>query len=160
ICNQIKVTLSVADLDITDPVPLVRQGSQCLRENLEFIDSNCWFAGFREKAYPLHAKEIPDVQQLKYCGLFSRKRFQVDIHLEPASYIAQIEKLAFPHIPMGGNPTGRKDPLALSKSLAHFANRPADIEPPPKRIDLLLKQLLQLLTAEREKFVFFHAHQD
>ena len=43
-------------------------------------------------------KKIADVQQLKDCGLFCRQLFQVDIDLEAATHIAEIEELALSHI--------------------------------------------------------------
>jgi hypothetical protein len=127
---------------------------------LKFTGPNRRFAGFRDEAFPFDTKKVANVEQLKYGRLFNRELFQVDVHLEAASHIAQIKKLAFTHIAMGRDPTRYKDPLAFSKNLAHFAYCSRNIKPRPKRVNLLLKQLLQLLTAEREKFVFFHGHQD
>ena len=58
--DQVKVALPVADLDVTDPVPLVRQRAQCLRQNLKFLDPNRWFSGLRDKALPFDSEKIAD----------------------------------------------------------------------------------------------------
>ena len=108
------------------------------------------------KHSPSTPKKIANVQQLKNSGLFSRQLFQVDVDLEATTHIAEIKELALAHIAMCRDPTRHANPSPSTKSLSNFTHRAGDIEPASERIHLLLKQLLQLLTAERKKVVFFH----
>ena len=93
---------------------------------------------------------------MKNGGLLGGQLFQIDVDLQAPTYIAHIKELAFAHVAMGGNSSRHTDPLAFPKSFSDLADGTGDIEPPSKWIDLLLDQLLQLLTAERKKVIFFH----
>src|SRR5258708_449070 len=72
ICDQVQVTLAVAELDITDPMPFVRERTQRFRQYLKFLDPDRWLTSLRDKALPFDPKKIADVQKLKNSGLFRR----------------------------------------------------------------------------------------
>jgi hypothetical protein len=141
-------------------MPLVRQRSQCFRQYLKIFDPNCWFSRLRDKTLPFHTEKIANIHQLKYSGLFHRQLFQTDVDLKATTHIAKIKELALAHIAMRRDPARHTDPCAFRKGMQDFTDLARNIEPTRERIRLPLMQLLQLLTAEGKKIVFFHGTLD
>jgi hypothetical protein len=57
---------------------------------------------------------------------------------------------------MRRDPTRHADSRALLESLSDLTDSAGDIETLSERVHFLPKQLLQLLSADRQKIVFFH----
>src|ERR1700722_19527130 len=153
VCDQIQVSLAVTDLDIADPMPLVWKRTQCLRENLKFLNPDRRLARLGDKAFPFDPKKTSDFQQLKNFGLLRWQLSQVDVDLETTGHIAEIKKLALAHIAVCRDPARQADSFTFQEGLPHFAHGAGNIEPTPKWVYASFEQLPQFLPAERKEFV-------
>src|SRR5438128_1676093 len=78
----------------------------------------------------------------------------MDINLEPPGGVTKIDKVAFAHVAMGSDSSGRTKRLALFEFFSHFRNRARNFEGAPERFDSARTQRFQFLAALRNQFVF------
>ena len=109
-----------------------------------------------DKAIPLDSQEIANIQILKNPRLINRQFLQVDVDLDSTTDIAEVKELALAHVPVRRDPTRHADPRALLETLSDLTDSTGDIETLSEGIHFQPKQLLQLLSANRQKIVFFH----
>src|SRR6266550_2963834 len=138
-------------------MPFFRKRPQRLCEQPERLNFYCWFPAFSQKAGSLHPDEIADVQQTKKLDQFRANLFRVNVNLNAAGGVAQVEKVAFAHVAMRCDAAGDMTRFAFFKLLAHLRDRAANIKAGAERLDALCAQRLKFFSSEREQLVFvFH----
>ena len=110
--NQIEVALAIPRLDVLEPVPLLGQRQQALRQELQRRDMDAELVRFRAKEVSLDADPIADVQQLEDAEVGLRHGVLPDVDLNPRSPIGQLKKAGFPERANGEDAAGdsRRDP--------------------------------------------------
>ena len=102
-----------------------------MAEQLECLDFYCRFAAFGDKTCPFHANEIAYVEQPKKVEQFRANLLGVNVNLNPAGDVTQVEKMAFAHVAMRGDTAGDTTGFTFLKLLAHLRDRAANIKPVP-----------------------------
>src|SRR6187399_1847691 len=81
----------------------------------------------------------------------------MDVNLNAAGGITQVEKMAFAHVPMRGDAAGDVARFAFFELLAHLRDRAANIKARAERFDAFRAQRLKFFSSERDQLVFvFH----
>src|SRR5205814_9739482 len=81
----------------------------------------------------------------------------MDVNLNAAGGITQVEKMAFAHVPMRGDAAGDVARFAFFGLLAHLRDRAANIKARAERFDAFRAQRLKFFSSERDQLVFvFH----
>src|SRR3981081_647607 len=65
IIDQIQITHAVAQLDVTQPVPFLRQGEQSFRQEKYLLHPNGQLIRLGAKEVPAYTNPVAEVQQLK-----------------------------------------------------------------------------------------------
>src|SRR6266540_4546841 len=155
--EKIKITLPVTRFDVLEPVPFFRERPQRLGEQLECLDFYCWFPAFGDKTCPFNANEIAYVEQPKKIDQFRPNLLCVNVNLNAAGDVTQVEKMAFPHVAMRRDAAGDTTRFSFFKLLAHLSDRAAHIKACAKRFDAFRAQRLKFFLSERDQLVFvFH----
>src|SRR5688572_24145135 len=106
IYNQVDVSASVADFDIRESVPFLREWKETLGEKREFTGQNRQFTGARAKERPLDANEVTDVEQLIQLEVTFGNLILLGINLNFRTGIGQGEKPRLTERPIGQNSAG------------------------------------------------------
>src|ERR1700693_4287884 len=101
-------------------MPFLGERTQCLGKEREPAHLQCWFAALGDKTCSFNADEIADIQQAKEIDKLRPNLICMNIDLNSPCGVAQVEKVAFAHVAMGGDTTRRTQRIALLKSIAHF----------------------------------------
>ncbi len=81
----------------------------------------------------------------------------MDVNLNAAGGITQVEKMAFAHVPMRGDAAGDVARFAFFELLAHLRDRAANIKARAERFDAFRAQRLKFFSSERDQLVLvFH----
>ncbi|KAG0505260.1 MAG: hypothetical protein Udaeo_14120 [Candidatus Udaeobacter sp.] len=138
-------------------MPFFRQRPQRLGEQLECLGFYCRFAAFGDKTCSFHANEIANVQQTKKLEQFRTNLPCVDVDLNSARDVTQVEKVAFAHVAMRGDAAGDTSDFIFFKLLAHLRDRAANIKGGAEWFDASRAQRLKFFSSERDQLVFvFH----
>ena len=117
----------------------------------------CRFAAFGDKTCPFHPDEIADVQQTKKLEQFRTNLPCVDVDLNSARDVTQIEKVAFAHVAMRGDAAGDTSDFIFFKLLAYLRDRAANLKASAERLDAFRAQCFKFFSPERDQLVFvFH----
>ncbi len=81
----------------------------------------------------------------------------MNVNLNAAGGVAQVEKVAFAHVAMRCDAAGDMTRFTFLKLLAHLRDRTANIKTGTERLDAFRAQHLKLFSSERDQLVFvFH----
>ena len=80
--DQIEVALAVADLDVGQPVPLLRQRQQALGEEVQPRRPDRQLVGLGAEQPPLDADPVAEVEQLEDLEVERRQRVLADVDLD------------------------------------------------------------------------------
>src|SRR5947207_15973084 len=116
--QKIEITLPVTGLNVLKSVPFFGERPQSFGQHLQGTHLQCWFSTFREETCSLDANEIADVEQTKKIHLIGAEFLHVNIHLNAAGGVAQVEKMASSHVPMIGNSASDPKACHLMKYIA------------------------------------------
>ena len=120
--HEVEVTLPVARLDVGEPVVLVRQRAQRLRQRHEPRDPHGRLAGFADEAFALDAEEIADVEQRENLRLLRREALEVDVNLDAPGQVAQVEEVRLAHVAVRGDAAGGAEHGAFREFLADLGD--------------------------------------
>src|SRR6266849_2610061 len=81
--------------------------------------------------------------------------FRVNINLNPAGGVAQVEKVAFAPIAMGGDAASRAKGLAFFKFFAHLRDRSAWLETGPEWLDSFRSKRVEFFAPQRDQLIVF-----
>ena len=113
--HQIDVTLPVAQLNIGQSVPLLRQRQQVFGEERDFFHMHGEFAGAGAKQISADSDVIAQVEELvKLESLFADRIF-LDVDLQPLSILLQVREAGLSHQADGHDAPG--DAHVHSRSL-------------------------------------------
>ncbi len=135
--EKIEVTLPVARLDILQPMPFFGERPQSFRQQSEGVRLQSRFTALGEETCSFDANEIADIEQTKKIDQLRPNFFRVNVNLDAAGSVAQIEKVALPHVSVRGDAAGRAEGLAAGKFFAHLGNGSAWLETSTERVDTL-----------------------
>src|SRR5205085_10343643 len=107
VCDQVKIPLPVARLDVLKPVPFFGKWPQRFAQDFEGMHFQRRLAGFGEETNPLDADEIAKIDQLKQIDYLVADFFRVDVNLDSPRRIAQVDEVAFTHVAVRGDVAGR-----------------------------------------------------
>ena len=97
--DEIEVALPVADFDVGQAVPLLRQRQQALREEVQPRRPDRELVGFRPEQTALDADPVAEVEQLEDLEVERRQRVLADVHLDPGEAVGEDEKVRLPERP-------------------------------------------------------------
>ena len=93
----------------------------------------------------------------KSSNQFRANLFGVNVNLNAAGDVTQVEKMAFAHVAMRGDAAGDTTRFTFFKLLAHLRDRAANIKAGAERLDAFRAQRLKFFSSERDQLVFvFH----
>ncbi len=99
----------------------------------------------------------PMSSNTKKLDQFRANLFRVNVNLNAAGGVAQVEKVAFAHVAMRGDAAGDTTGFTFFKLLAHLRDRAANIKAGAERFDAFRAQRLKFFSSERDQLVFvFH----
>src|SRR5205809_375248 len=102
-------------------------------------------------------RKSADVQQTKKLDQFRANLFRLNVNLNAAGGVAQVEKVAFAHVAMRCDAAGDVTCFTFFKLLAHLRDRAANIKAGAERLDAFRAQRLKFFSSERDQLVFvFH----
>ncbi len=81
--------------------------------------------------------------------------FSVNINLNAASGVAQIQEVALAHVAMGRDAARRAKSLAFSELLAHLRNRSAYIKTCAEGLDAFRVKRIEFFAPQRDQFILF-----
>src|SRR5205814_3705013 len=88
---------------------------------------------------------------------FRPNLFCVEIDLEAARRVTQVEKVAFAHVAVRCDAAGDTKRFTFFESLAHFRDRAANIKAGAERRDAFRAQRFKFFSPERDQLAFvFH----
>ena len=112
---------------------------------------------FGDKTCPFHANEIAYVEQPKKVEQFRANLLGVNVNLNAAGDVTQVEKMAFAHVAMRGDAAGDTTGFTFFKLLAHLRDRAANIKAGAEWLDAFRAQCFKFFSPERDQLVFvFH----
>ena len=79
-------------------------------------------AGLGEKTGSFDADEIAEIDQLEQLDHFRADFLRVDVNLNPAGGIAQVDEMALAHVAMRGDAAGRAQRRAFRKFFPHVSD--------------------------------------
>ena len=120
--HQIEIALAITRFDIRQAMPFVGQGPQALGQHFKRCTFRRRLARLGEKATSLHSDEIPQVKQSENLHRLRAELLCLHINLNPPGCIAQIEKVALPHVAVRGDPPRRAQRRAFGKFFAYLAD--------------------------------------
>ena len=94
--DQIEVALAVPDLDITETVPLFREGNKALDQELQRGGEDRQFVRLRPEQLATDADEITEVEELEDGEVPLRQRVLADIDLDPRSAVRDHQEVCLP----------------------------------------------------------------
>ena len=89
---------------------------------------HCRLATLGEKACPFDTDEIAKIEQLENLKRLGPYFFRLNVNLNVAGRIAQIDEMTFAHVAMRSDPPGHAQRLVFGKFLLHFADRSGGLE--------------------------------
>ena len=128
-------------------MPLFRKRPQRFRKDFEFPNLQRWLAGLRQKTFAFHPNEIAEVEQLEKIDRLRANFFRMDVNLNPAGGVAQIDKVTFAHVAMRGNASRRAQSFAFFEFFPDRRNIAAGLERRAKRLDSALAQRFPIFRA-------------
>src|SRR5262249_2380185 len=91
--DEIEVPLAVADLDVLQTVPLLRQRDEALGEELELRRPDRQLVGLRAEEMPGDADEIPEVEQLEHRKVALAERVLADVDLDRRTAVGNRQEV-------------------------------------------------------------------
>src|SRR5438046_8167941 len=87
-----------------------------------------WFSAFGDKTCSLDADEIAKIEQPKKIDQFRTDLFRVNVDLNAARSVAQIEEMTFAHVAMRGDAAGCAKGFAFLKLFEYLRNRSSHLK--------------------------------
>ena len=107
--DQIQIALAIACFDVGQPVPLLGQRQEALRQEVQARRPDGQLVGLRAEHATFDADPIAEVEQLEDAEVEFRHRVLPHIDLHVLSTIRQLEEVRLPEGPNGEDaPTGRR----------------------------------------------------
>ena len=91
--DQIEVALTIANLDVGEAMPLLRQRQVALREKLESRCPDRQLVGARAEQMSFDADDVSEVEQTEHLEVVLRERVLLDVHLDARAAIGEHEKI-------------------------------------------------------------------
>src|SRR5437868_7749251 len=91
--DQIEIALPVANLDVLQTVPLLRQRQQALGEELQLRRPDRQLVRLRPEEAPLHADPVAEVEQLVDLEIALRQRVLPDVDLHAGAAVGDDEEV-------------------------------------------------------------------
>ena len=91
--DQIEVALAIADFDVLQAVPLLRQRQQALGEELQLRRPDGELAGFRAEQPSLHADPVAEIEQLEQLEVALRERVLAEVDLDARLSVREHEEV-------------------------------------------------------------------
>ena len=153
--QKIEITLPVTGLNVLKSVPFFGERPQSFGQHLEGAHLQCWFSTFREETCSLDANEIADVEQAKKIHLIGADFFRVNINLNAAGGVAQVEKMASAHVAMSGDAASGPEGCSLLKFFAHLRDRAARLEASAEWLHAFRAERVEFLAPQRDQLILF-----
>ena len=93
--DEIEIALAIADLDIRQAVPLLRQREQALREEMQTRRPDRQLVGFRPEETSLDADPVAEVQQLEDPKIQLGHRVLTDVDLNARETVRNHQEVGF-----------------------------------------------------------------
>ena len=161
--DEIEIALAIADLDVGQTVPLLRQRQMAFCKKLDPRRPDRQLVGARSEQMPLHADEVAEIEEPEQLEVALRQRILPDVDLNPRSAVRQNQKIRFAEAADAENaaarcgvyPGGLRARVRLLSVRAHqVGNRRAAIESMRIGVDAKLAELRQVGAALLDLFVF------
>ena len=98
----------------------------------------------------IDANEVAHIKQAKEFDQLRANFFDVNINLNASGGIAQIEKVAFAHVTMGGDTASSAKGFAFFEFLAYFRNGSARLESGAERLDPFHAERVKFFAPQRD----------
>ena len=115
--DEIEVALPVADLDVAQPVPLLRQRQEALGQELELRDVDRQLVGPRPEQVALDADEVAEVEQLEDREVALADRVLADVGLDLRLAVGEREEVGLAEAADGQDAAGGSRLDALGRQL-------------------------------------------
>src|SRR5262249_32760564 len=79
----------------------------------------------------------------------------VNVDLNAAGRVAQVEEVAFAHVAMRGDAARCTKRLGFLKLLAHLRNRSAYVKTRTERLDTFRAKCIKFFASQRDQLIFF-----
>ena len=161
--DQIEIALAIADFDVGQTVPLLRQRQVALGEKLDARRPDRQLVGARAKEVPFDADQIAEIEQTGQLEVALRERVLLEVHLDARSTVGEHQKIrlaeaanaqnaaARRRIDAGGFELGARRPGMRANELGDGRRA---IESMRIRTDAELAQLREVGAALQNLFVF------
>ncbi len=107
--DQVDIALAVAEFNIGQTVPLLRQRQQVFAEKRDLFDVDAEFAGARAKQISADADVVAEVEQLIELESFFADCIFLDVNLEALAALLQVSESGFAHQADGHNASSDAD---------------------------------------------------
>ena len=91
--DEIEIALAIADLDVGQAVPLLRQRQMALRQKLEARRPDRQLVGARAEQMPFDADDVAEIEQPEHLEIALRERVLPDVDLDARSAVGQHQKI-------------------------------------------------------------------
>ena len=151
--DEIEIALPVADLDVGQAVPLLRQRQQALRQEVQPRRPDRELVGLRAEQPALDADPVAEIEQLEDLEIERRQRVLPDVDLDLRAAVGQHEEVRLAERADRENAAARDglDALGLELVVRPLAVRPPRarqscarrVEPARVDLDAELRELLR-----------------
>src|ERR1700693_2353487 len=117
--DQVQVSLPVAQFDIGEAMPFLRQREQRFREQSQLFHPDGKLIGPGAEQVPPYAQGIPKIEQVKKLEAALADNIFLYIDLDASSRTLQMRKTRLPHQPIGNDA-----PSDAHLTLVRFQFRP------------------------------------
>ena len=129
--DEVEIALPIADLDVGQAVPLLRQRQQALGEEVQPRRPDRELVGFRPEQAAFDADPVAEVEQLEDLEVERRQRVLPDVDLDPGKAVGQDEEVRLPERPdredaaarLGLDPIGFELVMACARRTARRARK-------------------------------------
>ena len=104
--HQVDVALAVAQLNVGQAMPLLRQRQQVFGEKRDFFHVHRQFAGARAKQISADSDVVAEIEQLVQLESFFADRVFLDVDLQPLPVLLQVGEPGLAHQPDGHDAPG------------------------------------------------------
>src|SRR6266404_6388027 len=136
-------------------MPFLRKRPQGFGKQTERVHFQCWFPAFGDKTRSFNSDEIADIQQAEKIDQLRANFLCVNINLNAASGVAQIQEVALAHVAMRRDAARRTKSLAFFELLAHLRNRSAYLKTCAERLDAFRPKRIEFFAPQRDQFILF-----
>ena len=161
--DQIEIALAVADFDVGQAMPLLRQRQVALREELDARRPDRQLVGARAEQMPFDADDVAEIEQTEQLEIALRERVLLDVDLNARSAVGEHQKIRLAEIADAENAAARRRVDArgfevgaglLAVGADEIGDGRGAIESMRIRVDAKLAQLREIGAALLDLFVF------